>query len=202
MRHRIVGVAAFFKLVTVGGIVFGVTHSDWHRFAHKAFPDRLVGYTLAVLIVPAVWAVRRRRRALVYPALVDLLTTLPFAIDIVGNVANGFDTIAHFDDALHFLNWALLFAALAISLPRTLPVAVQLGLVAGLGSLVALGWEVMEYFTFVGNGPERFTAYRDTLGDMTLGTAGALVAGIIVVAARTTRLSDPAGEHFDIVEPG
>jgi hypothetical protein len=183
-RRGLITAAVAAKLVTVGGIVFGITHSEWHRFAHKAFPDRLVGYTLAVTIVPVVWLVIRRRRPVVYPALVDLLTSLPFAIDIAGNLANAFDRVRHFDDACHFLNWALLFTALAISLPRTLPWLVQLGLVVGLGAVVALCWEVVEYFTFVGNGPERFTAYKDTLGDMTLGTTGALVAGVLVLTAR------------------
>jgi hypothetical protein len=183
-RRGLIAAAIVAKLVTVGGILFGVTHSDWHRFAHKAFPDRLVGYTVAVAIVPVVWLVLRRRRSVVYPALIDLLTSLPFAIDIAGNVANAFDRVPHFDDACHFLNWALLFTALAISLPRTLPWPVQLGLVVGLGAFVALCWEVVEYFTFVGNGPERFTAYKDTLGDMTLGTTGALVAGVVVLTLR------------------
>jgi hypothetical protein len=185
-RRGLIAAAVIAKLVTVGGIVFGLTHSDWHRFAHKAFPDRLVGYTVAVAIVPVIWLVirRRRRSSVAYPAVIDLLTSLPFAIDIAGNVANAFDRVPHFDDACHFLNWALLFTALAISLPRTLPWPVQLGLVVGLGAFVALCWEVVEYFTFVGNGPERFTAYRDTLGDMTLGTTGALVAGVVVLTVR------------------
>jgi hypothetical protein len=184
-RRGLIAAAVVAKLVTVGGIVFGISHSDWHRFAHKAFPDRLVGYTLAVSIVPVVWLVlRRRRRTVGYPALVDLLTSLPFAIDIAGNLANAFDRVPHFDDACHFLNWALLFTALAMSLPRALPWLVQLGLVVGLGAFVALCWEIVEFFTFVGNGPERFTAYKDTLGDMTLGTTGALVAGVLVLTVR------------------
>jgi hypothetical protein len=188
-RRRLIVAAVVAKLVTVGGIVFAITHSDWHRFAHKAFPDRLVGYSLAVAIVPVVWLVVRRRRTVAYPALVDLLTSLPFAIDIAGNLANAFDRVPHFDDACHFLNWALLFTALALTLPRTLPWLAQLGLVVGLGAFVALCWEVVEYFTFVGNGPERFTAYKDTLGDMTLGTTGALVAGVAVLTLRRRRSS-------------
>jgi len=68
---------------------------------------------------------------------------------------------------------------------------VQLGLVVGLGSLVALVWELVEYVTFIHDSPERATAYTDTLGDMALGTAGALCAGFVVVSRRHTR-ADPA----------
>jgi hypothetical protein len=184
VRRLLVIASIFLKLVTVGGMIFGVTHSDWGRFAHKAFPDRLFGYTVAILVVPLIWWVRNRRRATEYPALVDVLTTLPFAIDIVGNLVDGFDRFDHFDEACHFVNWALLGTALAVSLRRSLPWLVQVGLVVGLGSLAALAWEDIEYFTFVGTGPERITAYSDTLSDMTLGTSGALLAAVSVAACR------------------
>ena len=42
-------------------------------------------------------------------------------------------------------------------------------LVAGIGSLLALGWEIGEWYTFIRHGTEIETAYEDTLGDMTLG---------------------------------
>ncbi|MDX6238073.1 MAG: hypothetical protein QOG10_2888, partial [Kribbellaceae bacterium] len=41
-------------------------------------------------------------------------------------------------------------------------------------------WEVGEYVAFVRHSPELQTAYTDTLGDLTLGTLGALLAGLTV----------------------
>ena len=175
------------KVATIGLLVFAVTHSDWDRFSGKAMSGRLIGYPLALAVVPALWYILRRRRPLTYPGVVDLLVALPFAIDVVGNAVNAYDSIPWFDDAAHFVNWALLFGALAVSLPRRLPAAVQLGLVVGLGSFVALIWELVEYVTFIHDSPERATAYTDTLGDMALGTSGALLAGLVVVACRRAR---------------
>ena len=177
-------VAMAVKLLTVGLLVFAVTHRDWDRFAGKAMVGRLVGYPFALAVVPALWFVLRRRRNLAYPGLADLLVALPFAIDVVGNAFNAYDSISWFDEAAHFGNWALLFGAVAICLPRRLDALVQLGLVVGLGSLVALAWELVEYATFIRNSPERVTAYTDTLSDMALGTSGALCAGVAVLVLR------------------
>jgi len=43
-------------------LVFGAL-SGLERFAGKAFGWRLVGYSIAALIVPAIWAARGRRSA-------------------------------------------------------------------------------------------------------------------------------------------
>ena len=53
-------------------------------------------------------------------------------------------------------------------------------LVAGIGSILALGWEIGEWYTFIRHGTEIETAYEDTLGDMTLGTLGGTLAAFIV----------------------
>jgi hypothetical protein len=52
--------------------------------------------------------------------------------------------------------------------------------VVGLGSVLALCWELGEWYTFIRHGTEIETAYEDTLADQTLGTLGALVAGLLV----------------------
>ena len=176
--------AACAKLLTIGLLVFAVTHRDWDRFAGKAMVGRLIGYPFALAVVPALYLVLRRRRDLAYPGLADLLVALPFAIDVVGNAVNAYDSLSWFDEAAHFGNWALLFGAVAICLPRRLEAPVQLGLVVGLGSLVALLWELVEYVTFIHDSPERVTAYTDTLSDMALGTTGALCAGLAVLVLR------------------
>jgi hypothetical protein len=47
-------------------------------------------------------------------------------------------------------------------------------------------WELGEYVAFVRHSPELQTAYTDTLGDLTLGTLGALLSGLIVFQTRRT----------------
>ena len=46
-----------------------------------------------------------------YPYAADILFTLPFLIDTLGNVFDLYDTIDWWDDANHFVNWGLLTAA-------------------------------------------------------------------------------------------
>ncbi len=50
----------------------------------------------------------------------------------------------------------------------------------GWARLLALGWELGEWYTFIRHGTELDTAYEDTLGDMTLGTLGGTVAAVLV----------------------
>lgn len=178
------------KLATVALLLFAATHTGWDRFAGKAMAGRAVAYPVALAVLPAVWAVTGRRAGRPYPGLADLLVSLPFAVDVAGNALDLYDTVAWFDDACHFGNWALLLGALAVSLPRSLPALAQLGLVTGLGSATALGWELAEYVTFIRHGTELDTAYTDTLGDMALGTLGALAAGLVVLAVRARRTGD------------
>ncbi len=167
-------------------LAFGA-FSGLERFAGKAFGWRLVGYSIAAVIVPVVWAARGRRPP--YPFAVDTLFVLPFLIDTAGNALDLYDTIDWWDDANHFVNWALLSGALAMALRRTDIEGVELfGLVVGFGAVTAILWELGEYFAFIRNSPELSTAYTDTLGDLALGLSGStLAAAIAVVTARSAR---------------
>ena len=60
-------------------------------------------------------------------------------------------------------------------------------MVAGVGSILALGWELGEWYTFIRHGTEIETAYEDTLGDMTLGTLGGTLAALIVARVTSRR---------------
>jgi hypothetical protein len=174
------------KAATIGLLLFALTHQDWDRFSNKAMSGRAVVYPLALAAVPVIWFVVRRRtkREIPFPALADLLFSLPWLIDVAGNAADAFDRISWFDDVAHFANWALLVGALATVLPAGLGRWIVLGLCVGLGCVAALGWEIGEYYTFVRGGPEQATAYGDTLFDMTLGTGGAFVAGVTAALMR------------------
>jgi isoaspartyl peptidase/L-asparaginase-like protein (Ntn-hydrolase superfamily) len=59
-------------------------------------------------------------------------------------------------------------------------------LALGFGALTAILWEIAEYFTFIRDSPEEETAYTDTLGDLALGTTGALVAATITATVLWT----------------
>ena len=47
--------------------------------------------------------------------------------------------------------------------------------------MLAIGWELAEWYTFIRHGTELDTAYTDTLGDEALGTLGGILAGSLVV---------------------
>jgi hypothetical protein len=165
------------KLALIGLLVFGA-FSGLDRFEGKAFGWRLLGYSFAAFLVPAVWAVRGRRQP--YPYAVDTLFVLPFLIDTVGNALNLYDTIDWWDDANHFVNWAILGGAFACALRRTRVGRLELAaLVVGFGGVTAILWEIGEYFAFIRNSPELKTAYTDTLGDLSLGLSGSVLAATI-----------------------
>jgi hypothetical protein len=112
---------------------------------------------------------------------------LPFLIDTAGNALDLYDTIGWWDDLNHFVNWGLLTLAfgqllLALPLGRLNTAALALGF----GALTAILWEIAEYFTFIRDSPEEETAYTDTLGDLALGTTGALVAATITATVLWT----------------
>ena len=169
------------KLGTTALLVFAALHPEWPQFEGKAMAARAVAYPLGLLVLPVAWWLFRRRDGRPYPALADLLVSIPFLVDTAGNALDLYDGVVWFDDACHLVNWALLMGGLAVSLPRWLHPWTRLGLTVGLGSTTALLWEVGEYYAFLRDSPELATAYTDTLGDMVLGTTGSLLAGLLVL---------------------
>ncbi len=172
------------KALLVGLLLFALARPDLPQFHGKAILARAILYPLAALIVPVVWWLRGRsgRARGGYPYAIDILLTLPFLIDVAGNAANFYDTIDHWDDANHFVNWAILVAAFGQLLLR-LPVGrwETFGLAVGFGCVTAVLWEFAEYFTFIRNSPELQTAYTDTLGDLALGLSGSVLAATLTV---------------------
>ncbi len=166
------------KLVMVALLAFGA-FSGLQQFEGKAFGGRLVFYPLAVLILPVAWRVFASGRPFPYRA--DVLITMPFLIDVAGNAGDLYDTVVWWDDANHFVNWALLSAGAGLLIPRDrIEDWALAGLVVGFGTTTAIGWELMEYWTFIRDSPEFATAYADTLGDLALGTLGSGVAAALV----------------------
>jgi hypothetical protein len=170
------------KAALVGLLAFAVARQDLPQFDGKAMVGRALTYPIAALIVPVAWWLLSRTRRRDYPYALDVLLVLPFLIDVAGNAANLYDTISWWDDANHFVNWAILvsaFGQLLIRLPLERWAAA--GLAVGFGAVTAVLWEFAEYYTFIRNSPELRTAYTDTLGDLALGLAGSVLAATVTV---------------------
>ncbi len=173
-------------VLTVPQLAVGAFVPDIERFEDKAFGARLVFYPLLMVLVPALWwlTVKRRRPDAEPPHFAFGLIMLGFLLDTTGNSLNLFDPVRWWDDAMHLLNWMLFSWGIGLIVcTRVTPRWAVVGFIAGFGSVLAVGWELGEWFTFIRQGKEIETAYEDTLGDLAMGTLGALLAGLIV--ART-----------------
>lgn len=177
------------KAALFGLLAVAVAFPNLAQFEGKAMLGRAIGYPIAVLILPvSFWLVRRRGRAISYPYDVDILITLPFLIDVAGNALDLYDSISWWDDVNHFVNWGLLAGGFALLL-RRLPIGPRelAALAIGFGAVTAIVWELVEYVAFIRNSPEKGSAYTDTLGDLSLGLSGSIVAAIVVASTLRRR---------------
>jgi hypothetical protein len=173
------------KAALVALLAFAVARQDLPQFHGKSMTGRAIGYPVAALVVPVAWWIVSRRRRVAYPYAVDILLVLPFLIDMAGNAANLYDSVSWWDDANHLANWAILVSGFGLLLRRTrLDGWTIFGLAVGFGAVAAILWELLEYVTFIRDSPERATAYHDTLGDLTLGLSGSVIAATLVAAFR------------------
>jgi hypothetical protein len=183
--------------LTVAQLLVATLLPDLDQFEGKAFGWRLLAYPLMMLVVPAVWWVVQGRTARIEQPPWDAfaLVMLPFCVDVTGNTLNLYDSIGWWDDANHFVNWIFLCTGLGLMICRNVePVWAVLVVVAGLGAILAIAWELGEWFAFIRHGTEIDTAYEDTLGDEALGTLGGFVAATIVVRLTRARAmpTDPS----------
>jgi hypothetical protein len=107
-RSPLLWIDLLVKAMLVGLLVFAVTRPDLPQFAGKAMRGRAVGYPVAALVVAAVWWWFARGRGMSYSFALEILIVLPFLVDVAGNAANLYDTVSWWDDANHFVNWAIL----------------------------------------------------------------------------------------------
>jgi len=83
--------------------------------------------------------------------------------------------------AYPFMNWIPLCAGIGLIICHNVrPRWAIVLLVTGLGAVLAVCWEVGEWYTFIRHGTEIDTAYEDTLSDEVLGTLGGFVAALFV----------------------
>jgi drug/metabolite transporter superfamily protein YnfA len=188
-RHGLIWLPALVLAATVAQLAVATFVPGIERFDDKAFGARLAAYPAMMLLVPAIWwlAVKRRRPDATPPYVAFALIMLGFLVDTTGNSLDFYDSIVWWDDMNHFVNWFFLLSGIGLIIARDLePRWAQVLLIAGLGCLLALGWELGEWYTFIRHGTELDTAYEDTLADMTLGSFGAFLAALVVarVASR------------------
>lgn len=151
---------------------------DLPQYADKAMQWRVITYPVAVMAIPTAWWLVWRGRP--FPVVSDLLFTLAFLIDTIGNALDLYDTIVWWDDVNHFGNWVLLAAAfVALRWPADGSRLTRVAVGVGFGAVAAIVWEAFEYVTFVPGSPEAATAYQDTLGDLVLGLLGGLVGASV-----------------------
>jgi hypothetical protein len=181
-RRSLAWVPALILAVTAVLLLAAVLVPGVDQFDDKGWGVRLVAYPALMLLAPAIWWLARGRRgAAPAPYVAFALIMAPFLSDTTANWLDLFRTVGLWDDLSHFAHWFLLSAGVGLLVaPSVRPRWVVVPLVAGVGAVLALGWELGEYALFIRSGKEAGGAYRDTLGDETLGTTGALVAGLLV----------------------
>lgn len=169
---------------TVAQLAVATFVPNLDQFEGKAFLSRLIAYPLMMLIAPVAWwlANRRRTSSRAMPWSAVALIMVPFLIDVTGNTLDLYDTVWWWDDANHFVNWAFLSAGIGVMIARDPRVRGWLLVltVTGVGAIMAIVWELGEYYAFIRGGTELASAYTDTLGDEVLGTLGGLVGALAV----------------------
>ena len=188
-RTVLVSINVALKVAVAALLVFALLNTDWPRFASKAMSARAGIYPLLIAIPALSWlaartlARRNGRPDPEYPLVADILITIPFVVDLLGNAFNLYDSIDHFDDACHLVNWAILTGAVGTVIVKRRELAswVVVWLLVGFGAITAVLWEIGEYGAFVTKAPEVKTAYSDTIGDLTLGITGSLIAAILTI---------------------
>lgn len=181
---RYVNVAAKAGLVVMLATAF--LTPDLGHMRDKAAVARAVAYPALAFALPLMWWLAGRGRA--FPWVADLFVTVTCFTDILGNRLDLYDSIVWFDDWVHFANTGLLAAAFVmLTLPDDASLGATVERALAFGVTAALAWEIAEYFAFLRISSELPQAYADTLGDLSLGTMGAVTAAFAVHAVRRHR---------------
>jgi hypothetical protein len=159
---------------------------DLAQFDGKAFGARLIAYPLMMLALPVIWVLVAHVRGIESPVPWDAtaLVMWGFLVDVTGNTLDLYDSIVWWDDANHYANWVTLSLGVGLCLARGRGADAPRWLLAiataGAGALLAVAWELGEWYTFIRHGTELDTAYEDTLGDEALGSLGAITAALLL----------------------
>lgn len=163
-------------------LAIAVVYPDIGHVRGKAAGLRSIAYPVLAFTVPVIWFWLWRDRAS-FPWFADLLVTITCFTDTLGNRMDLYDSIVWFDDWMHFMNTGLLTAAvIVLTMHRSSTVWATIERALAFGVTAAVGWEIAEYFAFISTSSERAGAYTDTLGDLALGSLGAIVAALAIRA--------------------
>lgn len=182
-RSAVVAVAVFSATMLI--MVVGIT-AGFESFNGKGFIARIVIYPILMLALPAGYWWRRRGTGEPLPWGAFALIMAPFLVDVLGNFFNLYNSIEIWDDVNHLVNWFLLMWGIGLlvfpdaSTVRARPV-LAVTTIGAIGALLAIGWEVGEWYVFLRGGVENLGLYQDTIGDQVLGTTGAFAAGLLVL---------------------
>lgn len=183
-----VWVAIGFKIALALAFVVALTVPLDH-LEGKGMGFRFPLFMLSAVIVPVAW----RGRFSPYPSLADSLIVAPFLIDTLGNLLGFYDTFNATDDVLHALNWVLLVGAFQAWRYRRKPDMAMSSreswlLGAGVGAILIVAWEIAEWIIMeTGAGGGLSLTYADTIGDLTLSTAGGMLGSLIGVRFLASR---------------
>ncbi|MFA6575329.1 MAG: hypothetical protein WCS84_07895 [Nocardioides sp.] len=179
------------KVVLLLLLALVAVNPEWGNLEGKAPVTRAVTYPMFAFILPLVWAAFLRTRR-PFPWVADLLVTLACFSDILGNRLDLYDQITWFDDWMHFMDTGLVSAAVVIlTLDHTATRAAVVERAIASGLTASLAWELFEYASFVTRSSELTWAYADTLGDLTLGWLGSVLAALLIHATWRTFESPP-----------
>ena len=186
---RAINLAA--KAALIGLLLYAVARPELPQFAGKAMEARLFTFGSSTIVLPVVWLILRPKRP--YPHGIDLCIVLPFLMDTFGNTLDLYNSVAWFDDVMHFLTWipwVVAFGLLLLTYAPPIPPWAVFGCVVGFGASTHILWEFGEFFTFIRGGAEEDTAYRDTLGDLAMSLTGSFTGALIcaLIAASRMRL--------------
>lgn len=186
------------KVALIGLLLYALARPELPQFRDKAMDVRLFTFGPPALLLPLAWALFARRRGhRPYPHAVDLCLVLPFLLDTAANTLDLYDSIAWFDDVMHFVTWVpwVLAFGLLLHYAPALPRWAHFGLVLGFGAVSHIVWELGEYVTFIRGSPELATAYTDTLGDLLLSLTGSTFGALLSVTIlwRVGSQAEPGG---------
>jgi hypothetical protein len=188
MNRRLLTIDLVLKAALVLLLLHAVVFSDLAQYQGKGIGWRLLLYPVSAYLVPVVWFVMRRRGGARggYPYLIDICVGLPFLIDTAGNAVNLYDKVTWWDDAMHFVTWVpwVLAFGLAVRRRPNLRRFDVAAITIGFGAATHIIWELLEYVAFIRDNPNEYqTAYRDTMGDLTMSLLGSITGGLLVATA-------------------
>jgi hypothetical protein len=162
------------KAALVVALLLPALKPGWQQYEDKGMHWRVLVFPLVGLLLPVLWRITARRTP--YPYLADGLIVLVPVADVLWNTLDAYDRVWWWDDLNHLVNSIVIATALGLWLRRFgFDAVAGFSLVFGIGTALAVGWELAEYASWAAGASEPQT-YGDTIGDLTLAVIGTALA--------------------------